>query len=317
MNLSSNISVAKIQRAGSSLLIGLSILLIGYSTHAASNPDPIVVSSKIDTEGGLLGNIIMLVLDNAHIPYVNKIQLGDTKIVRESLLSGSIDIYPEYTGNGAFLLSDIGNPAWQNWEQGYQRVKALDAERNHLAWLGPAPANNTWAIAISSQLSNQYNVHSMTELAKALNAGMPFKLAATPEFVERHDALPNFEQQYQFTLGAQQLVTLPANTSVFLKMAAENTSNVNAALVYGTDGAISALGFTVLADPKGSQPVYAPTPVVRQSVLDSYPQLPTLLDPVFSTLDTPTLQRLNAQIAIDGLNAQTVARQYLKENGVL
>jgi len=317
MNHTASISFKTVRNVASTTLLLLSSLLAGQSANAADDSAPIVVSSKIDTEGGLLGNMIILALDHANIPYTNKVQLGSTKIVREGLLAGEIDIYPEYTGNGAFLLSDVDNPVWKNWQQGYQRVKELDAERNQLIWLAPAPANNTWAIAISSELADRYHVHSMTELAKALDNGMPFKLAATPEFVERDDALPNFEKQYQFKLFEQQLVTLPANTSVFLKMAAENTSNVNAALVYGTDGAISALGFTVLEDPDGSQPVYAPTPVVRQAVLNAYPQLPELLDPIFKTLDTATLQRLNAQIAINGINAQTVAKTYLEEKGFL
>jgi hypothetical protein len=34
-----------------------------------------------------------------------------------------------------------------NARQGYEKVKKLDADKNHLVWLTPAPANNTWTIA--------------------------------------------------------------------------------------------------------------------------------------------------------------------------
>ena len=71
--------------------------------------DAVRVASKIDTEGALLGNMIMLLLESQGIPTLNKVQLGATKIVRYALTSGEIDIYPEYTGSGAFIFNDEKN----------------------------------------------------------------------------------------------------------------------------------------------------------------------------------------------------------------
>ena len=106
------------------------------------------VASKIDTEGSLLGNMIILVLEAKGIKTENKVQLGTTKIVRGAITAGEIDIYPEYTGNGAFFFADEKNAAWKNAKAGYDRVKSLDLEKNNIVWLQPAPANNTWAIAL-------------------------------------------------------------------------------------------------------------------------------------------------------------------------
>ncbi len=64
---------------------------------------PVKVGSKIDTEGALLGNIILQVLESHGVPTVNKVQLGTTPVV---ITSGELDIYPEYTGNGAFFFKD-------------------------------------------------------------------------------------------------------------------------------------------------------------------------------------------------------------------
>ena len=63
---------------------------------------PVRVGSKIDTEGSLLGNIVVQVLEAGGIKTENKLQLGNNKIVRAALVAGQIDVYPEYTGNGAF-----------------------------------------------------------------------------------------------------------------------------------------------------------------------------------------------------------------------
>ena len=60
------------------------------------------MGSKIDTEGALLGNIILQVLESHGVKTVNKVQLGTTPVVRGAITSGELDIYPEYTGNGAF-----------------------------------------------------------------------------------------------------------------------------------------------------------------------------------------------------------------------
>lgn len=85
-----------------------------------------------------------------------------------------------------------------------------------------------------------------------------------------------------------------------IKAAAEQTSGVNAAMAYGTDGPVAALGLQTLADPKGVQPIYAPAPIVREAALKAHANLPELLKPVFASLDGPTLQKLNAQIAVEG-----------------
>jgi osmoprotectant transport system substrate-binding protein len=86
-------------------------------------------------------------------------------------------------------------------------------------------------------------------------------------------------------------------------------------MVYGTDGAISALDLVVMTDPKGAQVVYEPAPVVRAAVLDRVPV--AALAKVFADLDLATLQRLNARIAVDGEVAKEVARRYLAEKGFL
>lgn len=88
-------------------------------------------------------------------------------------------------------------------------------------------------------------------------------------------------------------------------------------MAYGTDGSLSALNLVVLSDPKGVQPVYEPAPTVRGAIYNSYPELSSILDPIFVTLDLVTLQSLNAQIAIDGKNPSDVARTYLTSKGFL
>jgi len=289
-----------------------------FSSAAWAQGGAVRVGSKIDTEGALLGQLIVQVLEANGIKTENRLRLGNTKIVRSALMAGEIDIYPEYTGNGAFFFADEKNPAWKSAKAGFDRVSQLDASQNKVTWLTPAPANNTWAIAVRKDLASAHRLKSLDDMGRWVSAGGKFKLAASAEFVERSDALPAFQAAYGFKLGPDQLLTLAGgDTSVTIKAAAEGTSGVNAAMAYGTDGPVAALGLVILDDPKGIQPVYAPAPTVRASVLAAHPKIKDVLAPVFLSLDAPTLQALNARIALEGVDARKVAADYLKAKGLI
>jgi len=293
-----------------SFFLGAMVALLPAVAGAAEGK--IVVASKIDTEGALLGSMIASLLEARGLGVENKLQLGPTNIVRAAILAGQIDIYPEYTGNGALFFHLEQDPVWKDWAKGAAKVAALDRENNHLVWLAAAPANNTWTIALRQDVADRHGLKTMGDFAKYLASGGAIKLAASAEFVESPAALPAFEATYGFRLEDAQLLTLSGgNTSATLRAAAEGTSGVNAAMAYGTDGALAALGLTALEDDKGAQVVYAPAPVVREAVLQQHPEIAAVLDPVFATLTLETLQQLNAKIAVEGEDAAAVAVAYL------
>jgi osmoprotectant transport system substrate-binding protein len=294
----------------------LSLLALGSPARASE--DKIVVASKIDTEGALLGNMIVELLQARGLAIENKLQLGPTNIVRAAILAGQVDVYPEYTGNGALFFHLDNDPAWKDWARGYELVERLCREKNRLVWLAPAPANNTWVIALRKDLAEHRRIRSMEDFARYVTEGGRIKLAASAEFVESPAALPAFEATYGFRLSDEQLLTLSGgNTAATLRAAAEQMSGVNAAMAYGTDGALAALGLVPLADDRGAQIVYAPAPVVREAVLQRHPEIREVLDPVFASLTVETLQRLNAQIAVDGQEAGGVAVSYLRSRHFL
>jgi len=290
-------------------------LLAGFVPVAAS---AVVVSSKIDTEGGVLGNVILEVLDHAGIPVENRIQLGATPIVRQALIAGEIDIYPEYTGNAAYFFDRADEPIWQDAQKGYDEAKALDLAANGIVWLTPAPANNTWGIALRSDVAEPNGIASLSDFGKYVAGGGAVKLAASAEFVNSAPALPAFQTAYGFTLTPDQLIVLSGgDTAATIQAAAAGTSGASAAMVYGTDGGIAFSGLTVLDDDKHVQPVYAPTPIVRKAVLDEHPEIAALLAPVFEKLTLGTLQTLNGKVQVEGIPAGDVAHAWLDEAGFL
>jgi len=304
------------------LLLTFVILLVfavsGCAGQGEVGKGPIVVGSKIDTEGALLSQMIILMLRDNGFDVVDKSQFGPTSVVRKALESGELDIYPEYTGNGAFFFDETESDVWNDAQKGYERVKQLDKETYNIVWLESAPANNTWAIAIPKELSEDEGIKTLDDFAAYVNRGGYVKLIGSEEFVTSPVALPKFHEVYGFTLKQEQLLTVSSgDTAQTEKAASEGTDGVNAAMAYGTDGSLNAFGLVVLADPRGAQPVYEPAPRVRGETIDKYPEIARILDPVFESLDLETLQTLNAKIAVEGRNATDVAKEYLISKGFL
>lgn len=302
-----------------SLIIIISLVIVtGCSKKDIEGKGPVTVGSKIDTEGALLSQIIMLILNENGFKVVDKSGTGPTSVVRKAIISGEIDIYPEYTGNGAFFFNETDSDVWKDPQKGYERVKKLDAENNDIIWLTPSPANNTWAIAITKTLSDSEKISTMEDFANYVNEGGNIKLIGSEEFVTSKVALPAFQDAYGFVLKKDQLIIVASgDTAQTEKAASEGTDGINAAMAYGTDGSISAFNLIVLSDPKGAQPVYAPAPITRGSVLKKYPEIGNILEQVFKKLDLVTLQTLNSKITVDGQNAKDVARNYLASQGFI
>ncbi len=300
---------------GLNLRIARRALLATVAASASYRPAraarPIIVASKIDTEGALLGNLIAQVLRARGLAVQTRLQLGPTRILRQALLSGAIDLYPEYTGNGARFFNLAGNPAWHSAPDAYALAARLDRAANQLIWLAPAPADNGWGIAVPPRMAQLATLSGFAQATR--QASPPILLAASVEFVETADALPAFEHAYGFRMRQDQLLMLAGgDTSATLRAAAEGLSGVNAAMAYGTDGALTTLGLTLLADPMHAQIVFQPAPVIRAAALADHPDIAGWLAALFAGLTRATLQSLNARIAGDGADPSQIAAAYLR-----
>ena len=141
--------------------------------------DPVVVSSKIDTEGAVLGQMVLQTLEEADIPVENRLQLGATSIVRNAIKAGEIDLYPEYTGNAAFFHDQADRDIWKDAAKAYEQAASLDKKAHNIVWLTPAKANNTWAMSVRGDLARENGLNTLEDLASYINGGGAFKFAAS------------------------------------------------------------------------------------------------------------------------------------------
>jgi osmoprotectant transport system substrate-binding protein len=277
----------------------------------------VVVSSKLSSESAMLGQMIRLLLNAQGIPTVDRTRIGATPVVRQALLSGEIDLYVEYTGNAGLFFNDPADPAWKDLEQGYELGARLDYAANRIVWLTPARASNAWALAVRSDIAQAHQLRTMSEFGRWAAGGGQVVLICSAEFANA-GTLRSLERTYGFTLRSSQLIVLAGGeTTATIAAAAAGTNGANTAMVYGTDGGIAAARLQVLEDDRHDQPVYAPVPVIRESVLRQYPQIAAIVQPLMDSFNRELLQRLNERVQIDGESDEAVALDYLKNQGWL
>jgi osmoprotectant transport system substrate-binding protein len=290
------------------------LVLLGASGPLSA---AVIVSSKLSSESAMIGQMIRLLLDAHGVATVDRTRIGATPVVRKALLTGEIDLYVEYTGNAGFFFNDPQNPAWKSLAAGYQLGARLDYLANRIVWLTPANASNSWALAVRHDVAAANHLRTMSDFARWVRSGAHVVLACSAEFANA-GTLKALEQAYGFTLSSDQLIVLAGGeTAATIGAAAAGTNGTNTAMVYGTDGGIVAANLVILEDDRHEQPIYAPVPVIREAVLKANPSIATLVRPLMESLDTKTLQELNARVQINGESDLEVAGEYLKSRGLL
>jgi osmoprotectant transport system substrate-binding protein len=288
------------------------LALCSWPAHAA-----VVVSSKLSSESAMLGQMIRLLLNAHGIATVDRTKIGATPVVRKALLSGEVDLYVEYTGNAGFFFNRTADPAWKDLEQGFALGARLDYDANHIVWLTAAHASNAWALAVRRDIATANQLRTMSDFGRWVAGGGPVVLACSAEFANA-GTLRSLEKTYGFKLRSDQMIVLAGGeTSATIRAAAAGTNGTNTAMVYGTDGGISAANLQILEDDRHDQPVYAPVPMIREPVLKAHPQIATIVKPLMESFTREGLQQLNARVQINGESEQAVAKEYLRAQGLL
>ncbi|WP_030939093.1 MULTISPECIES: glycine betaine ABC transporter substrate-binding protein [Streptomyces] len=268
------------------------------------------VASKNFTEQLLLCEITAQRLESQGASVKRTCGMSGTNAVRAALTSGDVDMYWEYTGTGWLTLQQRGNIT--DPQALYEKVSALDRSENDVVWLPPAAANNTYAVAVKTSAGKKLGVATLSDYAELASkdpgsAGF----CGASEFFGRDDGWPGLQKAYGFNLPKSDAAEL-AEGPIYNAVVKGDPCNFGE--VFATDGRISALGLTVLKDDKKFFPPYNLSLNVRGTVLKKYPSIQTVMDPVSKLLVTAQLQKLNAEIDVDGKRPEEVASQWLSAN---
>jgi osmoprotectant transport system permease protein len=276
-------------------VIGILLTAMAWNRHGAvklknvsDSPGKamIRIGTKNFTEQLILGELLAQMIEkNTDLNVSRVFNLGGTVICHKALTQGEIDLYPEYTGTGLTTVLKLGVP--DDTTQVFNIVNNAYREKFACEWLSPFGYNNTYAITVrrsAAQRNHWIAISDLKNTAQNITAGF------TSEFMERPDGYPGLQAIYGFSFGK----TRDMGPELMYQAAAKGEVDVICA--FATDGRIPAYDLQVLADDKHFFPPYHAATVVRQKVLNRYPQLRKVLQQLAGLFDDETMQMLNYEV---------------------
>lgn len=273
----------------------------------------IKVGSKNFTEQLIVGKILAIMLKSAGADVQDLTNIPGSVAARQAQLVDQIDIEYEYTGTAWIIYLGHANPIPDEQKQ-YEAVRDEDAQANDLEWLPPAPMNNTYGFAANAEVAKKLGVETLSDMFKLPSSDLTF--CVENEFANRADGFKPVVEAYGVDYGSLksgQVKTFDTG-AVY---AAVDGGECNFGEIFTTDGRIKALDLTVMEDDKEFFPKYNLSPVVRKEILDAYPQIADLLNPINEKLTDETLIELNGKVDVDGQKPVDVAMDWLKSEGFL
>ena len=288
----------------------LCLMLLVFTSAIAEQP-VVKVGSKDFTEQLILGQLALIALENAGIPVEDKTNVAGSDTCRKALEAGEFSMYWEYTGTAWVVLLGAAELIPDS-QQTYEKVRDADLE-NGITWLDWAPLNNTYALVMPENLVAETGVTSYSELGEYLkNNPGKLILAADHEFTVRPDGLPGLTAMYGTDFG-KDIVTM--DMGIVFQALKNNQAQVG--MVFATDSRIKANNLTLLKDDKNFFPIYNAAPSVRTDILEAYPQIAEILNPISALLTDDVMISLNYKVDIDGEEPADVAREWLTEQGLI
>ncbi|TDW26926.1 glycine betaine ABC transporter substrate-binding protein [Cryobacterium psychrophilum] len=268
------------------------------------------IGAKEFAEQYILANLTSQLL-NAHGANTDtNTQVAGSSNVRTALESGDFLGYWEYTGTSWITYNKNTVPV-KGAEAQFTATKEADA-KSGIAWLDPAPLNNTYAFAIRSDKAKELGVSSLSDVAKLPIAEQTFCIDS--EFSTRDDGWPGLKKTYGMDVPESNVALLQLGLTY---AAAQKGDDCNFGEVFQTDGRIKALDLTVMKDDKSFFPVYQGAFTLQQTTLDEYPGIADVMALLSPKLTTEVMQILNAKADVDGEDPKAIADDWLTEEGLI
>jgi len=285
----------------------LGSLIALLSLVGCSSTRPITIGSKNFTEQVILGEIAAQLLERRlSQPVQRRLDLGGTLLAHEALTSGQIDVYPEYTGTA--LTNVLKQPATSDAAKALATVREGYASKFHLKWMDPLGFNDSFAMVIRGVDARAKSLRTITDAARCCQ----WKLGVGYEFVSRPDGLPSLTSAYP----GLRMEGSPRTMDLGLLYRALEQRQVDMVAANTTDGLLSRLDVTVLADDTHAFPPYEASLVVRQAALQSHPGMEIVLQELAGRISDATMRKLNQEVDGNHRPVRDVAAAFLKEAGL-
>jgi osmoprotectant transport system substrate-binding protein len=249
----------------------------------------IVVGSKNFTEQIVLAELFAQQIEaHSALRVERRVNLGGTLICHQALVSGKIDLYPEYTGTA--LAAVLNEPPQNNPAEVYRRVQQEYRARFGVEALAPLGFNNTFAMVVRGDDAEKLHLRNISDVATHASqwrAGFGY------EFMERPDGYRGWAAAYGLHFKGE-----PKILDLGLLYRALADRQVDLVAGNSTDGVIAVLGMVVLQDDRHYFPPYEAVPLVRRATLDQHPEVGAALGLLAGKISEEEMRRMN--YAVDG-----------------
>jgi osmoprotectant transport system substrate-binding protein len=293
--------------AGTKALAGVAALLVLHGCSTPGAKPPIRIGSKNFTEQVVLGEIIAQHVEHRlHRSVERRLNLGGSLLAHQALLSGQIDLYPEYSGTAqAAILKD---PIETDPAAVLTGVKAEYLRRFQAEWLDPLGIDDTFAMVVAGPEARARNLETLTDASKAPET---WTLGVGYEFEQRADGLAALDRAYHLRWKGA-----PATMDLGLLYHALEQGEVTMIAANSTDGLLSQMDLRVLRDDQHAFPPYQVSIVVRQDILRETPGLREALAELSGKFTNQKMQNLNFQVDAQHRPVAQVAAEFLKQSGL-
>ncbi|WP_327084053.1 ABC transporter permease/substrate-binding protein [Streptococcus suis] len=291
------------------LLVTLFTVGASYVPMLNFSTKQLVIAGKLGAEPEILINMYKLLIeDRTDIKVEIKPNFGKTSFLYEALKSGSIDIYPEYTGTiTSTLLKNSSMDLSTNSDEVYTYAKEAILEQDGLVYLAPMAFQNTYALAVTEDYAQKNGIEKISDLAKVQQTAVAgFSL----EFNDREDGNIGLKNLYNLQLNVKTME--PA-----LRYEAIKSGNVQIIEAYSTDSKVVTYKLKILEDDKQLFPPYQAAPLLSKETLEKYPELEQVLGVLAGNISTEEMTQMNYAVDVEGKSAEQVAREYLEQEGLL
>ncbi|HEM3554581.1 ABC transporter permease/substrate-binding protein [Streptococcus suis] len=291
------------------LLVTLFTVGASYVPMLNFSTKQLVIAGKLGAEPEILINMYKLLIeDRTDIKVEIKPNFGKTSFLYEALKSGSIDIYPEYTGTiTSTLLKNSPTDLSTNPEEVYTYAKEAILEQDGLMYLAPMAFQNTYALAVTEDYAQKNGIEKISDLAKVQQTAVAgFSL----EFNDREDGNIGLKNLYNLQLNVKTME--PA-----LRYEAIKSGNVQIIEAYSTDSKVVTYKLKILEDDKQLFPPYQAAPLLSKETLEKYPELEQVLGVLAGNISTEEMTQMNYAVDVEGKSAEQVAREYLEKENLL
>jgi osmoprotectant transport system substrate-binding protein len=270
----------------------------------------ITVGSFDFPESVLLAEIYGQALAAGKFPVRILANLGPREVVDPALMSGLVQLVPEYAGSALEFIS-LGHRSPTADVEAANRALAGSVAGHRLVVARPAPAQDANAMVVTAATAARYRLRSIADLARVA-PGLVF--GGPPECPGRAYCLPGLKRAY----GLRFKAFIPLDAGGPLTLQALEAGYIDVALLFSTDPSIVARHLVTLTDDRGLQPAENITPLLRRDVVARFgPRLVAVLNRVSARLDTSSLRALDAQVELAGQNPRLVAGSWLRARGLV